>query len=127
MATEKTIELATQWAAKLQSVIEVQGPKVIDLAMATAQMAALGKLLDILVWLIASGVALWFARKAYLWVFSVIKDADDRFFWCAGLCLPTGIALIIFTVAVSSITNPFIWAGLFRPEIYLAAKALGWV
>lgn len=129
---ENGIGLLDKWADKLGEVISQYGPDAADMALELGRIGAIH--------VIASGVgnAVVSAGLAYV-VFRlgiVVRDENKKDIFkqrdgvlvggfIGGAIAAVG-SVLAGAVAISQISNVYAWVGLFRPEIFLAAKALGW-
>lgn len=134
---QNAADLIDKWAAKLVTVAEQHGPQVAELAMATGQIGAAQTIVQgggSACIAVAAGLAIkWGCGR----IVAAAKAEDETHTGAPGHMVAQAIiggaigffslfALVIGTLeAFSRLTNVYAWAGLWRPEIYLAAKALG--
>lgn len=144
---QSAADIIDKWAAKLVAVAEQHGPQAVELALAVGRIGAAQVL--------ASGAAsLAVCAAGSFGAFTLLKahrakkaihdgyykrdypeETSTReearaaegpmFFYGVGSGVTGLIAAGAFIGAVGRLSDLYAWAGLWRPEIYLAAKALG--
>ena len=134
MASEATVtnaaDLADKWGQKLADIVSKHGPDAAELALAVARVGAIKTVVIgiVLVGLSVTGfrVALGLYRSAL----GIVADGGDRyrndeevprFVGAALLCVVSAFLLVPGFIQLLDV---YAWAGIFRPEIFLAAKAL---
>ena len=121
---------------KVAEAVSAYGPKVGELAMQTAQLAAIRDLIVGGLWLlmgvVLAVVAVWLMRLASRLApetdkYGYMKNEAEVAFSVFG-AFASAVVAIMFTLAtIFRLTNPILWASISNPEVYLAAKALGWL
>lgn len=123
---EKSAELLDKWAQAFAKIAEQYGPRVSELALDTARVAAINSILFNLIWLLCSvGFLLVFGKRMVRFA-KDYQSSSDGMSW-GGVFIPLCGATLIAVAALASLINPYLWVGLFRPEVFLAAKAIGWL
>jgi len=131
---EQTIEVA---ANQLIKAVETYGPKATDLVLETGRIAAAQSIfysfLDLIIGATLLVVGMRLAIRWFKTAKEIEKEGGERFrndeqFKCQilGGCasiVAVGGAITTF-IGVISVCNLWMWVGLWRPEIYLAAKLL---
>lgn len=132
MTTEvqNAADLIDKWAAKLTNTVEQHGPAAADLAMTLGQIGAFQTIgFGFLKAAIAVGGFI-VIRKLALQMAKLADEGTDAGF---PLFIGAGVGVVIGGIitigmtidATISLTNAYAWVGMFRPEVFLAAKALG--
>ena len=120
---QNAADIIDKWAAKLVAVAEQHGPQAAELALAVGRIGALQTVGTGALLAVVAGAMAYAANRAAL-AFSDADYCDKNGYGLLALIL--GIAgLFCAGGAVFHLGNFYAWAGLWRPEIYLAAKALG--
>lgn len=121
---------------KVAEAVSAYGPKVGELAMQTAQLAAIRDLIVGGLWLLMGLVfavgAVWLMMLGGKICEEVDESGDPKneagaAFSVFGAAAAVIVSIIFITATVFRLTNPILWAALSNPEVYLAAKALGWL
>lgn len=123
MALEQTI---TEAADKLLHAVEVYGPKATDLVLETGRVAAFQTI-------VAGFVFLWmlFLILYCMWCCCLrmqsYKDdniSDGPLAWGAAIGVLGLVGVVCLIGSLINLLNIFAWVGLWRPELYLASRAL---
>ena len=123
----KAIELVDQLSAKLATLAAQYGPEVVDAGLAVARLAAAKMLIPgaiaVIVCIAACryACALW-ARGKQAGESLDGEHVPCRLFAAIASGAVSAIAALIATVHLQ---NPFAWAGIFDPKLYIAARILG--
>lgn len=130
---EQLQQAIAQAMTALQQAAQTHGPQAAELALGVAWVGALSTVIKGGVSAALFGAFVW----ALLWVVgSARRNAEaikefDNFPLAMGVCL--GGLLTFFGATVTFIEgvmpkllNVYAWAGLWRPEVYLTARLLGW-
>lgn len=134
---------------KVAEAVSAYGPKVGELAMAlgrigAAQHIAFGMIL-FCGFLCCFGVSLWLYKK-YRKCSDIYNGyyrrengsetssraeaniaGDEKDVWFAFSFAPIIPAVLLLFFSAAQLSNIYAWVGLWQPEVYLAAKALGWL
>lgn len=122
---EKTAELVEEFAAQVAEVAKQYGPTAMDFALTLGRVDAAR---HVALTLSITALAIFLVtRLSRVWAWAT-KNADET----DGLSIYGGIGVWIATIFLVAATiirasNIYPFVGLFKPEIYLAAKALGWI
>lgn len=127
-----------QMFAKLADVAERYGPHVAELGAAVGRVAAADTIVRGIVLLIISlgalGAAVYFGRRAKITydAAQLMKEYDKKIDaegsvipWILCSVVASFAFFLVFVPSVFRLTNIYAWVGIFRPEVYLAARALG--
>lgn len=131
-AIKEGIGLLEDWGEKLADVISEYGPDAAELALALGRAGATKEVATGLILLaLAVAAATLAARWGCLGMKIIREDGGAYDSGAEPLVLLGGglaglASVLIGGSAISYLTNVYAWAGMFRPEIWLAAKALGW-
>lgn len=121
-------QLIDAWAARLGETVAKHGPDAAELALAVGRFGAARELVGGLLELaVAAAVMRWLALPLWLTGARWLEEGADG---VEGLpyagALGAGVVAGIFAlIGLGRVTDVYAWAGLWRPELWLAAKALG--
>lgn len=128
------VDLVEKYADRFSEIISQYSGPAADLAIGVGRIAAIQ---EIVVGVGAAGISiicakacLWFAKKAIAGYASEVPkksyDQNDAVYVVPAMAtIGTAVPTIIFAqFAFGKLTNVFAWAGIFKPVVYLAAKAL---
>lgn len=137
---DDAVDLIDKFADKLTTIIKDYGPDAMNFALEVGRIGAVKDLLNGVLMVGLGVIAVTIAVKCL----SILKKesanptGEKRSYnenkeMHEGICIGGGVGLVgaglasipLLCIGVSTIANPFLWVGLFRPEVYLAAKALG--
>lgn len=113
------IDLVEKYADKLTDVLAQYSGPAADLALAVGRVAAIRDIVIAVALIVASGIG----AKLCIFLGKKTPEWDEL----AGIpCVVVGVgsAAMAFIGGVG-LLDIFAWVGMFHPEIYLAAKALG--
>lgn len=118
----KGLDMIDKWAQQLGSALKQYGPDAVDLAMAVGRVGAIRDVAIGVLFLILA--VIW--SSGGLWVVKKTMKAEGGFEEASFFMSLIGAVgfLILIGVALNNLLDLYAWAGIFRPEIYLAAKAL---
>lgn len=108
-------------AKRFAELAEKYDPNVIHTALEAARMEAYSNLVSNFFWLITGGIILLGAR--WFWQ---MKIEDDDYKGCArvfGVFLGC-VAVIIIIASIANFADPWLWATLKNPELWIAKKVL---
>lgn len=121
---QNAADLIDKWAAKLVAVAEQHGPQAAELALSVGRVGSLQTIAQGAFLIVVAGALAFAANKS-------AKAAANADSYSAAdgygfLTVLIGVAgIFAFGAGVFNAGNFYAWAGLWRPEVYLAAKALG--
>jgi hypothetical protein len=125
----EAISAIDKWAAKISEVAAQYGPQAADLAVEVGRVGAVQHLLQNAGLVVAGAAVIWFvsrpfARRAAYWA-----EENSISMYEVPLGLASGLSgaggLIAIIAGALDLLDPYAWVGLYRPEVFLAAKALG--
>lgn len=109
-------------AKRIAALADQYGPSVIDAAKEAARMQAYSSVQGHIIGLILCAALILLAR--WCWRKNVTDDTDIPF-GRIGACILFGIGGIVGTVAITGLTDPWLWSTFKNPELWIAKKTLG--
>lgn len=114
-----------KYIEKLSAALVQFGPQAADLALTVGRVGAVNELVS---GFAALALAVVLLRYAVSPLFRKVRDAGyddplDPLYFCGSFFLSIVCAALLVGSAMS-LTDIYAWVGLWKPEIYLAAKAL---
>jgi len=107
-------------AKRFAELAEKYGPNVADAAMRAARMEAYSSMVSgALCLLVAAGMVL-----AGRWLWRLAHDDNSGWDedWTIGACVLWGLAFFIAIPGIWSFIDPWVWATLSNPELWIAKK-----
>lgn len=114
-----------KYLEKLSAALEQFGPHSAELAIAVGRIGAAERVLWGFILAALAVALLWGALLPLLRKLRTAQiDDDSTAVYFAGALIAGTVCFFLFGQALSNLTDLYAWAGLWRPEVYLAAKAL---
>ena len=109
---------------RLEGLATEYTPKALEMAISVARVEAAAELIGGVFLLVVAGFLGRLAWNCYLREMKTKAYSDDHFLtlMCGLASGGVGFALLIYGGAI--VLNPWHWAGLFNPELFLAAKVI---
>jgi ABC-type methionine transport system permease subunit len=105
---------------ELVKVKEQHGEQIVSTVLETASLMAMTSLIQSAVGIVLSIVVLW-----YIFSYKPEKDIElDGFLKQIFGFQISIVCIIILMVSIPKITNPILWKGMTKPEVYLTYKLL---
>lgn len=119
-------QLFDKWTTKLQEVITQYGPQAADFVLEVGRLSVIKELAWV-IFCILFGIGL---LVTLIWtVPSTLKSINEDNLlgiFSGSYSMLAGMSgFLNVATNLDNLLDPFLWVGLWRPEVYLAAKALG--
>lgn len=123
--TDKLIAAGEKLVERLSEIGSQYGPKAVDLANNVYFVSALNDLLFALTWVVLCGLSSFLAIFGSRMAKNAEANRNDSDGWVALMIFGIVGAVIAAILAVMSLSNAWMWVGLFHPEVLMAKQVLG--